>query len=129
MEIKWIVVLVLFLVASLSLARGLKLRKWLPLKGKVLGSASGLDSSAVRIEYKDPQGVSRTFESNIRFGHSYWAKKEDRIPYKVGSEVAILVNPQDFADAELATKFYLWIAFLLFLMIAVLSYSLIVSGG
>lgn len=107
------VTIVCLVIGMMSLKRGLKLKQWLPMKGRVIGPATHLDTSAVRIEFTDPLGVNHQFESNIRFGHSAYAKSCDRLPFKENQEIKILVNPSNYNDAEIETSLYHWLGFAL----------------
>lgn len=93
------------------------------MKGTVLGPVTHLNTSAINVEFIDPAGLKRTFVSNVLFGHYYKAKPEDRLPHKIGAEVDILVNPEDFNEAEIATSMYLWIGLTLLLATLMIAYN------
>lgn len=94
------------------------------MKGIVLGPETHLDTSAVRIEFIDPQGLKRVFVSNIQYGHYLRAKPEDRLPFKIGKEVSILVNPQNFAEAEISTSVYMWVGTILMIATLMMTFNL-----
>lgn len=117
-------VLFCLLTSIMAIRRGLKLNSWSKMKGTVLGPVTHLDNSAINIEFIDPAGLKRTFVSNVLFGHYYKAKREDRLPHKIGAEIDILVNPKDFNQAEIATSIYLWIGLTLLLATLLIAYNL-----
>lgn len=117
-------VLFCFFTSIMAIRRGLKLKSWSKMKGTVLGPVTHLNKSAINVEFIDPTGFKRTFVSNVLFGHYYKAKREDRLPHKIGDEIDILVNPKDFNQAEIATSMYLWIGLTLFLATLLIAYNL-----
>ena len=117
-------VLLCFITSILAVRRGLILKSWSKMKGKVLGPVTHLNKSAVNVEFIDPAGLKRTFISNVLYGHYFKANREDRLPFKTGDEIEILVNPKDFNQAEIATSMYLWIGLTLLLATLLIAYNL-----
>jgi hypothetical protein len=58
--------------------------------------------SRVRVEYLDPKGETRVFSSTRVYHHAREADLDARVPYKRGQEIEVFIDPENFAQADLA---------------------------